>query len=233
MKSHSVKIGPHIKAIAWDFDGTLIDSFRIVKEIVDEIAEAEGLTPITEEFLLKNFHGLMRDTLHIALGGNLTDAALNRYMEMFLEKQIRYYESFDEHLIQDAMALLERAKKADLQQVIVTNREHKGRGNASPQYLVDNSVMKDAIGHVIAGDRYEHRKPDPKVLMPYLEENGLLASEIIVIGDQFVDGLLAINLGTKAILVTRYGNEIPHLEQLGDGWEEHVTIVSSLHDVEI
>jgi phosphoglycolate phosphatase-like HAD superfamily hydrolase len=228
-----VKIGPEIRAIVWDFDGTLIDSFHIVKEIIDEITEAEKLTPITEAFLMQNYHGLMHETLHTALGGNLSDAELDRYMDMFLDKQTRYYEAVEEHLIDDAIKLLDQAKQAGLKQVIVTNRDHKGRGNASPYYLVEHSVMKDAIGHVIAGDDKTHRKPDPRVLEDYIREHNLKTHEIIVIGDQFVDGLLAMNLGAKAILVTRYGEAIAHLDQLGAGWEEHVTIVPDLHCVEL
>ncbi len=228
-----VKIDPYIKTLAWDFDGTIIDSFRIVVEIVTEIAIAEGLAVPTDEEFVTNFHGTMRETLYLLLGGNFPEAEVDRLMNMFLNKQTRYYESVSEHLIDDALALVGRAKKAGLEQILVTNREHADRGNASPRHLVTNSVLDDAFKIIICGDEVEYRKPDARVLDKYVKDHPFNAEEFLIIGDQFVDGQLAMNLGCKAILVSRDGGEIAHIEKLGEGWQDHITIVSSLHDVEL
>lgn len=228
-----VKINSRTKTLAWDFDGTIIDSFRIVVEVVTEIAIAEGLPVPTDEEFLTNFHGTMRETLHLLLGGKFPEPEVDRLMSVFLSKQTRYYETVSEHMIEDALALVDRARAAGLTQILVTNREHADRGNASPRHLVANSVLDGAFKIIICGDEVEHRKPDPRVLAAYIKDHPFKADEFMIIGDQFVDGQLAMNLGCKAILVSRNGSEIAHLEKLGEGWEEHIAIVSSLHDVEL
>ena len=228
-----VKIGPHIKAIAWDFDGTIIDSYKIVRAVLREVAAAEGLPEPTDDSILSNYHGSMQDCLHAALGGNLTQDEIDYYMDLFLTRQDRHYESASEHLIEDALVLLEKARQAGLEQVLVTNREHAQRLKASPHTIVQNSVLAQAIGMVLAGDEVTHRKPDARVLEGFLDMHELRPEEVLVIGDQFVDGLLALNLGTKAILVVRNGDTIPNLERMGEGWQDHVTLVRSLHEVEL
>jgi phosphoglycolate phosphatase-like HAD superfamily hydrolase len=154
-------------------------------------------------------------------------------MDLFLTRQDRHYESASEHLIEDALVLLEKARQAGLEQVLVTNREHAQRLKASPHTIVQNSVLAQAIGMVLAGDEVTHRKPDARVLEGFLDMHELRPEEVLVIGDQFVDGLLALNMGTRAILVVRNGDTIPNLERMGEGWQDHVTLVRSLHEVEL
>ena len=232
MKSNKVIIDSNIKALAWDFDGTIINSFVIVKELATTIAKTEGVPVPNDEMFLQNFHATMRETIKALLVLDGSESETDRLLGIFLENQISYYESLDEHLIDDALALLDRAKKAGLIQVLVTNRAHTGHGIASPHAIVKNSILKEAITTVLAGDEVEFRKPDARVLDSFLKKHHLKPHEVLVVGDQFVDALLAMNLGTKAILVHRYGDEIVNLDRLGDGWQDHVTIVNSLHDVE-
>ena len=233
MENTSVKIGPHIKAIVWDLDGTIINSFHIMKALVREIALEEGLPiPSSESFLI-NYHGTLRETIHTLLAAELTDAELDRLMDKFLLKQVRYYDSVAEHLIEDAVGLLKRARHAGLKQVLVTNRLHAGHANASPRAIVASSVLKNYLDTIICGDDAPVRKPDPNVLAAFLKENGLSPKQVLIVGDQFVDAQLAMNLGTQCVLVNRDRVELAHMEKLGDNWQDHLTIVQSLHDVYI
>ena len=174
----------------------------------------------------------MHETLYALLGGNLSEDDLEKYFTMFMEKQGVYYETATQYLLDDALLLIESCRKAGLKQVLVTNRQHARHGNASPHYIVASTVLKDAIHHVLTGDEVEFRKPDARVLESYMKENKLKPDEILVIGDQFVDAQLALNLGTRAILVGRQGH-IVNLDKLSEGWEPHITIVPNLHEVSI
>lgn len=86
---------------------------------------------------------------------------------------------------------------------------------------------------MVCGDDGEFHKPDARTLDAAERDLGLRREELVVVGDQFVDGVLAHNLGVRGVLVSRNGEEIPHLEQLADGWESRIAIVRSLGEVTI
>ena len=54
----------------------------------------------------------------------------------------------------------------------------------------------------------------------------------LIIGDQIVDAQFAVALGARAVLVRRH-EEIHHLDQLPEVAAGQITIVDSLHDVEL
>jgi len=58
-----------------------------------------------------------------------------------------------------------------------------------------------------------YRKPDQRCVDDWIEKHSLQPHELLVVGDQFVDAQLALNIGAQAVLVARDG-EIPHLEKL-------------------
>jgi phosphoglycolate phosphatase len=220
-----------IKAIAWDLDGTLIDSFRILYEMIGKLAPEFGLGAPTEERLATEFHGTLRQTFEAVLDG-LSTEQIDAFEQRFLNEQDRYYLNVDEHIIDDALSLMQQCAERGLKQLIVTNRHHEGRGKASPRAIVERSVLKPMVNLVICGDEVgEFRKPDARVFGNALIELGVEPDEVLVIGDQHVDALLALNLGATGVVVIRDGETIAHSHTLPHGWQRHVTEVKSLHDV--
>ncbi len=227
-----VGISPDTKAILWDMDGTILHSFGILQTICAELAQERGLVMPSTEVLVDHFHGSLNDSIEGAFGGRLKDDSLEEFVQGFLDKQGDHYLDVEKHLIEDAVDLSYRAHKKGLQQAIVTNRSHQGRGNASPRAIVENTVLKNYIHHVIAGDDAgEFRKPHKNVVKELLESWDLEPAEVIVIGDQHVDAQLALNLGCRAILVLRDGAELAHAHKLDDAWQKHVEVVASLDEV--
>lgn len=219
------------KAIIWDLDGTILDSPRLMRVLVDELSDQFSLERPADETLASNFHGSLQDTLSNILGVT-EQVALNELLSAFLENQQHHYESIEAHLLSDAVDLMQRATEQGLKQVIVTNREHAGRGAASPKEIALQDPLCLHIHAVISGDEYaDFRKPDPRIVSQVLRDWSIEQSEVIVIGDQFVDAQLALNLGTRAIIVSRASNELINSNKLPDNWEKNVTLVRSLDDV--
>ncbi len=217
------------KTIIWDFDGTIINSFEIYQTLISRALEARGLpVPSTESFRQHN-HGTMHESIS-GLTGITDDVLVQQIHDDFLRDEDDSYSDIAKLLYADAVALLKRAHVKGIKQILVTNRLHDGRKLGSPKYIVENSVLSDMISHVVAGDEVVFRKPDKRVLE--VLEGHDLNSDVLVIGDQFVDGQFAINIGAQSVLVKRHG-KIEHLEKLGDGWESHVSIVDSLDEVEL
>lgn len=220
-----------VKLVIWDLDGTLIDSFGVYAEIIQEAATLSGLPVPSEAVMRHNFHGSLDQTIKDTfdmVDGESFDILLND----FLRVQEDYYSHPEEHLFTDAKRLIEQFAKLGITQVIATNRAHAARGSASPRYLVANSSLRRYITDLVCGDETDHHKPDPKVLAGIPAAQGLQGSQIVVIGDQVVDAQLAQNLGGQAILVNRGDGMVPHLERLGED-KKFLLEVSSLDQVEL
>ena len=215
----------NIRTIVWDLDGTLIDSFELFQEILTDALKGFDLILPSRETMLHNFHGSLEETIANVL--DIEGDVLMAVIDAFLEVQAPHYKQV-EHLVHgDASSLAKRAHARGIGQIIVTNREHEGRGEASPISITKRSSFKDYIKTVVSGDNSPYRKPDARALEKLTMESGIL-----VIGDQFVDAEFARNLGGQAILVNRHTEDIAHLERLGADWQSFVTVVKSLDEVD-
>lgn len=219
-------------SLIWDLDGTLLDSFGVFQEVLAEILPTHDLLLPPLEVLVNNYHGSLADSISNALGG-LEEPELKALVQDFLTAQNSHYEVIEHHIFPDALRLAQRANKRGLTQILVTNRDHEGRLLASPKSIVERSALKSLIDVIICGDDSEHRKPKPEVIGDLLEEGGLNPELTIVIGDQFVDGEFARNLGTKAVLVSRNNEQIAHMNKLGTDWQDYINIVDSLDAVTV
>jgi FMN phosphatase YigB (HAD superfamily) len=118
---------------------------------------------------------------------------------------------------------------------MVTNRfHHSDTRLGSPRNLAKQPPLAGLIDAVVCGDdNDEFHKPDARVLDAAERDLGFARNQLIVIGDQFVDADLAHNLDVHAVIVTRNGDSVPHLDKLRDGWESRVTLVKDLGQISI
>jgi phosphoglycolate phosphatase-like HAD superfamily hydrolase len=222
-------ISAETETVVWDLDGTILDSFGILKDGLDEVLPNHGLTPPAQHALATNFHGSLEHAIDGALGG-LEPELLHTIVDEFLVIQDQLYEHPDEHLFADAVDLMRRLHEAGKRQIIVTNRAHQGRLRASPRSIVSNSILDSYVDMVLCGDDGVYRKPNAAVLDTVKAAGLIPLSPMVIIGDQFVDAQFAHNLNSSAILVDR-SDSIHHLDRLEDGWQDRTHIVRSLNDV--
>lgn len=154
------------------------------------------------------------------------------YAEFKALQKLHYEDDIDLHYYEDAVDLAHRANKLGLKQVVVTNRAHEGRGNASPHSIIGRSKINELISEIRCRDQVEFPKPDLRAIHDWFDSQKINPENVLVVGDQYIDAQLAINFGGRAVLVTRNG-VIPRLEELGPDIQDKVFLVKSLHDVEL
>lgn len=219
----------NVKGIIWDLDGTLLDSFTIFEEVLKDIVEERGMIMPTSEQIMHNYHGSLEDSLKSIL--NIDSASdIEEIVNTFLEKQgKRYTGDLNSHLFVDAADLARAAGKKKVDQVLVTNRAHGGRGYASPKHIIASTFLSECISEVRAGDEVEFNKPDKRALGDWLVRHNLDPDSVVVIGDQAVDAELATNLGVRSIIIKRSG-DIPHLPE---DVHHSVILVDDLTEIEL
>ena len=233
--NENAKIPQDVQTIIWDLDGTILDSFGIYRDCLNEVLYNLDRPEVSEQIFRNNHHGFIEDSIANVLveaGQKVTEAELSEIIQNFYTLDNAYIEDVDRHLFGDAVDLAERAHKANMRQIVVTNRPHgTDRGNGSPRSLIANSCFRSFISDVLCGDDSEFRKPHREFLEASFGADIAELGKLIIIGDQFVDAEFAQNLGCDAILVAR-ADEIAHLHRLGS-WEQYVHIVPSLHNVAV
>lgn len=217
-----------VKTILWDLDGTLLDSFSLYIEILNESFAHIGIPPTSKEKVRPLFHGTLKESV-AALSGIKEEDALQQLLADFLVFQHAAYKEVEHNLFQDALELGRHAKGQGTLQIIVTNREHDNRGHGSPRSIVRRSSLIDFIDHVVSGDDGVHRKPKPAVIEEFLKSGKVDPATTIVIGDQFVDAEFAHNLGARGIVVHRGHEALAHMDKIAD--YDSVTIVKSLKEI--
>jgi phosphoglycolate phosphatase-like HAD superfamily hydrolase len=220
-----------IKAIAWDLDGTMIDSFHIFEKTLSGILSRHRLAMPSSSKIAENYHGDLSDAIKNSIG-LADDKLVVEIVEDFFEEEKKYFDAdITMHLFNDAIELAHKASEKDLFQIIISNRASRGSKNASPDGIVARTVLANYINESRAGDQFDYRKPDPRIISDWLERLHIKPSELLVIGDQDVDAQLAINLGSSAVLIKRH--DFVKLKSTLVGSKDNIHIVASLDEVEL
>jgi phosphoglycolate phosphatase-like HAD superfamily hydrolase len=221
-----------VSGLAWDLDGTLIDSFELYNSIIMDMADAKGYQLPDRQTIAQNYHGTLEESLGFVFQ-NHSQIDIEQLVEEFISVQsVHYEQDVDRHFFEDAVGLAHRGNDIGAKQVVVTNRAHGERLHASPRSIIERSMIAEFIHEIRCGDEVVARKPDPRSLDDWLQTHDLSPESLLVIGDQYVDALLAINLGSKAVLAARNG-QIPHLEPILEEHADSVFVVNSLNEIEL
>ncbi len=224
------KITFAVSGLIWDLDGTLMDSVQLKEVVLNGVLNRRGLPTPTHQQYLNTSGGRMLETIQNLTG--LTGSLLQDVYDEFIGSEEHYYEQPESLFFTDALLLMRRARRAGLTQILISNRPHYNDARlGSPRNLANRLPLAGYMDAVVCGDDHDYYKPDPRVLERVEAGLGLVRSELLVVGDQHVDIALACNLGAQAVVVSRNGETLDHLDELPAGWESTVQIVTSFKDV--
>jgi len=180
--------------IVFDWDGTLIDSTGTIAECIQQAAAEMGL-PVPRDERARHVIGL---GLHDSLRHAVPDLPASRYGD-FVALYRRYFLAREDamKLFPGVLDLLSSLKERHLL-AVATGKSRRGLERALDagglrQYFVASRCADET-----------HPKPHPAMLLELMDELGLSASQVLMIGDTSHDLEMARAAGVDALGVT-YG----------------------------
>ena len=198
-----------IKAIAFDLDGTLIDSVPDLAAAT-QASLAELHLPTCTEQQVRTWVGngaemLMRRAMTYALKQAVEQSALDQAMPVFMRHYQLHLEKHSK-LYDGVLATIHTLSEKGYQLAIVTNKPYR-----FTVPLLEAFALAPYFTQVLGGDSLDAMKPDPLPLQHLLDEWQLDKSELLMVGDSKNDILAAKGAGIASIGLTygyNYGEDI-------------------------
>ncbi len=188
--------------VAFDLDGTLIDSAPDITEALNYVLKLNGLKSVqiedVKKLICSGARALINDTFkkqgfEVKDIDALTSSFLYKYKDCFKEKT---------RLYPNTKNILKELKDKDYKVILVSNK---------PEYYC-NELLKffniyKYFSNVSGGDTFDFRKPDPRHLKQTLLDANIFKYNSIFVGDSKFDFQCAENSNIPCILLTHgYSN---------------------------
>ncbi|UJF22534.1 phosphoglycolate phosphatase [Shewanella sp. OMA3-2] len=191
-----------IRAIAFDLDGTLVDS-------VPDLAAATNATllelalPQASEEQVRGWVGngarmLIHRALSFALAKEVDETLLTDTMPKFMRHYGEYLEKYS-RLYPNVLSTLTTLKQAGYRLAVVTNKPYRF---TIP--LLEAFGLSDFFDYVLGGDSLARMKPDPLPLNHLLQQWQIQPQQLLMIGDSKND-ILAAKSANVAVIGLTYG----------------------------
>jgi phosphoglycolate phosphatase len=185
--------------IAFDWDGTLFDSTRIiVRCIQDAVADVGGTVPTDREAAYVIGMGLMDALAHAA-----PDVPRDRYPELGASYRRHYMgRQNDLSLFDGVLPMLSDLRERHHWLAVATGKSRRG---------LDEVLQTVQLAGVFDGSRTADEtagKPDPRMLHELMREFGTDPERTLMIGDTTHDLQMALNAGCPSVAVS-YGAHTP------------------------
>lgn len=194
--------------LAFDLDGTLIDTAPDLVATAQDVLARNGLDPVAPEILLPEISFGSRRMMERALETLDADRASTRLDRLFDEFLEIYVANISRHStpFQHVLDVIERAQSDGARVVVCTNkRENLAR------MLFDDLGITGRFAWIAGRDTYAYCKPDPRHLTHAITDGGGDPHRAIMIGDSDTDvktakaariPVIGVTFGYTAIPVT-------------------------------
>lgn len=200
------------RLIAFDLDGTLVDSRRDLADSANQLIQELGGRPLPEEaigsMVGEGAAVLVRRAL-AAAGIEGTSIALPRFLQIYdgrLLTHTRVYEGIPEAV---------RAARTHARVAVLTNKPSR-----PSERILSGLGIRDLFDEVVGGDGPLPRKPDPASLVALMQRAAVTPAAALLVGDSAIDHETAKRAGVRCCLATwGFGYATFPKERLtGDEW---------------
>ncbi len=176
-----------LRAILFDFDGTLVSSTELLCDIFNECLVEQGVEPASRESL-RRMIGEPLDSIFRRLT-NLVD--VEQFNKSFTAKEIGRHTTEHIALVRDTEPTLKFLRKQNYQLGIVTTKE-----TGPVTDLLTDYGLKDFFETIIGRDQVDNPKPDPEPVLLACERLEIKPQEALFVGDSLLDLTAAKEAGS-------------------------------------
>ena len=185
--------------IAFDWDGTLFDSTKIIVRCIQAaVRDVGGTAPTDKDAAYVIGLGLMQALAHAA-----PDVPTEKYPELGERYRHHYNAHFNDlSLFDGVLQMLADLRSRGHLLAVATGKSRRG---------LDDALRSAELKGVFDGSRTADEtagKPDPRMLLELMKQFGVPATRVLMIGDTTHDLQMAVNAGCPSVAVS-YGAHEP------------------------
>jgi len=208
------RLNERIRAVAFDLDGTLIDTMGDLAASVNMMLGMLGAKELPESrvraLVGNGVETLVLRALDESVGSSATHAA-QRSAALALFRRVYGQHLFEHSKVYPGVAETLRAlNEAGLALCCITNKD-----SAFADPLLQQAGLSQFLSFTLCADRAEDRKPSPNLLQAACSRLGIAPAEMLYVGDSSMDIAAARAAGSPVIAVT-YGYGKDHASGPGD-----------------
>jgi phosphoglycolate phosphatase len=189
-------VGDLSRLIAFDLDGTLIDSRRDLADSANQLIAELGGTPLSEGAIagmVGEGAALLVKRALAAAGLDHPPVALTRFLQIYDTRLVNHTRVYDG--IMEALHSVRHHARLG----VLTNKP-----SAPTEKLLEAFAIRDLFQSVIGGDGPYPRKPDPQGLLAMMTMTGATPERTLMVGDSPIDFETARRASVRCCLVS-YG----------------------------
>lgn len=201
------------RLIAFDLDGTLIDSRRDLADSANELIQELGGEPLSEEqigtMVGEGARVLVARALAAARLGDDAATALPRFLEIYDTRLLNHTKPYD------GVAEMLAFARDHARLAVLTNKP-----KAPTEVILKGLELRDHFEAIVGGDGPVPRKPDPAGLNALIDLTGASADTALMVGDSVIDFETATRARVRCVIATYgYGFQMfPEGKLTGDEW---------------
>jgi phosphoglycolate phosphatase len=183
---------PHVDAVIFDLDGTLVDSLEDIARALDLAMDDHGIARPTRAHVREMIGGGARHLVQQAVGAERTDSVLARFRVHYAATPVlhtKLYDGFD--------AVLDQLASASKKLAVLSNKPH-----ALTTRICDVLLQRWPFTCVIGQRDHVPLKPAPDAAFEVAAAIGVAPAACAFVGDSGVDVMTAHNAGMFAVGVT-------------------------------
>jgi phosphoglycolate phosphatase len=198
------------RLIAFDLDGTLIDSSRDLADSINELLGELGAPPLSRPDVVGMIGAGARTLIRRALAASgipEDPQAIARFLEIYDRRLLEHTVAYDGivDIVRDARL---RARVA-----ILTNKPA-----APTEKILAGLGLRDLFDDVIGSDGEYPRKPNPAGLFALMERAGATPARTLMVGDSGIDYETARSAEARCCLVAYGFTDFPRDTAGIDAW---------------